>query len=414
MNASVRSTPSRTRRWLRRLILAVVSLVAIVAVVIGVLYMLTRPSLGQTPEGARLERVRQSPQWDGESFYSGRDSWSPEDNPSEPVETASPPPAVAAVRTDPSVLRTAPATGLRVTWFGHSSTLVQVDGINVLTDPFWSERASPVPGIGPKRWYAPPIALADLPRIDAVVVSHDHYDHLDAPTIRALNREGVRFVVPLGVGAHLEDWGVPANRIVELDWWQSTEVRGVRIHATPARHYSGRVEFQGNDALWAGYALVGPRNRVYYTGDTSYMPEMAEIGRRLGPFDLVQTDSGQYNPGWPDVHLGPEQAVELAAAVGAKTVVPIHWGLIRLSHHAWPEPAERTLAAAACHDVRVVIPPPGFPIEPSNPPAISRWWPTLAWKTSNEAPVRSSQNGDGASRFEAVPCRAGTTRRSAR
>ncbi|WP_318240497.1 MBL fold metallo-hydrolase [Luteimonas colneyensis] len=370
----------------------------------GVVYMLASSSLGRTPEGARLERVKLSPQWDGESFFSGRASWSPESNPSEPSAAAAPPPSVAVVRTDPAVLETAPATGLRVTWFGHSSTLVQIDGINVLIDPFWSERASPVPGIGPRRWYAPPIALADLPKIDAVIVSHDHYDHMDAATLRALDREGIRFVVPLGAGAHLEDWAIPAGRIVELDWWQSTNVHGVRIHATPARHYSGRVEFRGNDALWVGYALVGPRNRVYYTGDTSYMPEMEEVGPRLGPFDVVLTDSGQYNPGWPDVHLGPEQAVELAAAVGAKAMMPIHWGLIRLAHHAWPEPAERTLVAAACHGVGVVIPPPGLPVEPAGNNPIQRWWPQIPWMTSTEAPVRSSRNGDGASRFQPRPC----------
>ena len=408
MSESPGTTPfKKRRRWVRRLFLATLSLVALLLVIVGVLYLLARPSLGRTPEGARLERVRQSPQWDGESFFSGRKSWSPESNPSKAADTAMPPPAVPVVRTDRDVLRTAPATGLRVTWFGHSSTLVQVDRVNVLTDPFWSERASPLQILGPKRWYAPPIALADLPRIDAVVVSHDHYDHLDAGTIRALNREGVRFVVPLGVAAHLEDWGVPAERIAELDWWQSTEVRGVQIHATPARHYSGRVEFQGNDALWAGYALIGPRNRVYYTGDTSYMPEMVEIGRRLGPFDLVLTDSGQYNPGWADVHLGPEQAVELAKAVGAKTMMPIHWGLIRLAHHSWTEPAERTLAAAACHGVIVVIPPPGQPIEPSSTRQLRRWWPQLPWMTAAESPVRSSQNGAGESRFEPTACRAG-------
>jgi L-ascorbate metabolism protein UlaG (beta-lactamase superfamily) len=405
MKPTADAAPTRTnRRWLRWLTVCVLTLVAILMVSAGLVYLLAKPSLGRLPEGARLARVQQSPQWDGGSFSSGRASWSPESSTSTPAATASPPPAVPVVRTDPAVLLRAPSTGLRVTWFGHSSTLVQIDGVNVLTDPFWSDRATPVAGIGPRRWYAPPIPLADLPRIDAVVISHDHYDHLDSGTIRALNRDGIRFVVPLGVGAHLEEWGVPGSRIAELDWWQSTELRGVLIHATPARHYSGRIEFKGNDSLWAGYALVGPRNRVYYTGDTSYMPEMVEIGRRLGPFDLVLTDSGQYNQGWPDVHLGPEQAVELAAAVGARSMVPIHWGLIRLAHHPWPEPAERTLAVASCHNVRVLIPPPGLPVEPALNPELARWWPQVRWATAREAPVRSSQDGDGSALFPPRPC----------
>ncbi|MGH8242470.1 MAG: MBL fold metallo-hydrolase [Steroidobacteraceae bacterium] len=392
-------------RWIRRLLLAAFAVVMLLLVTLAIAYVLARPSLGEYPEGERLARTERSPQWDGDSFSSGRRSWFPEGDRGNPAATASPPPAVRVVQTDPKVLRSAASTGLRLTWFGHSSTLVQIDGINMLTDPFWSRRASPIPGVGPERWYAPPIELANLPRIDAVVVSHDHYDHLDAPTIRALNREGTRFIVPLGVGAHLESWGVPASRISELDWWQSVDVRGVRVHATPARHYSGRLEFQGNDTLWAGYALVGPRNRVYYTGDTSYMPEMVDVGKRFGPFDLVLTDSGQYNPGWPDVHLGPEQAVELAAAVGAKAMVPIHWGLVRLAYHPWPEPAERTVAAAACHDVRVLIPQPGLPIEPAQPPKLERWWAQVAWGTAAETPVRSSRDGDSSDLFETRPCK---------
>lgn len=393
-------------RWVRRLLWAALAVITLLLITLAIAYALARPSLGRNPEGARLARVERSPQWDGESFSSGRRSWFPEGNRGESAATATPPPPVRVVRTDPKVLSSAPATGLRLTWFGHSSALVQIDGINVLTDPFWSQRTSPVPGVGPERWYAPPIEVGKLPRIDAVVVSHDHYDHLDAPTVRALNREGTRFIVPLGVGAHLEDWGVPASRISELDWWEFADVRGVRIHATPARHYSGRLEFQGNDTLWAGYALVGPRNRVYYTGDTSYMPEMVETGKRFGPFDLVLTDSGQYNPGWPDVHLGPEQAVELAAAVGAKTMVPVHWGLVRLAYHPWPEPAERTLAAAACHGVRVLIPRPGQPIEPAKPPKLDRWWARVSWSTAAQRPVRSSRDGSGSDLSETRACKA--------
>lgn len=396
---------SKARTWIRRIALGVGTLLVVLAISLLVIYLIARPALGQRPDGDRLVRAQQSPQWKGDSFTSGRESWMGDAFGTEPQPGSAPPPAVPVVRTDAAILRSAPTTGLRVTWFGHSSTLVQVDGINVLTDPFWSERATPIGGLGPERWYAPPIVLKDLPKIDAVVVSHDHYDHLDRPTIQALNRGATRFIVPLGVGAHLESWGVPAERIVELDWWGSVAVGKVRIHATPARHYSGRFVPRDDTSLWAGYAMIGPKNRVYYTGDTSYMPEMAEIGRRLGPFDLALTDSGQYNAAWPDVHLGPEQAVGLAEAVGAKTVMPVHWGLIRLASHTWPEPAERTLAAAACTSMKVVIPEPGRSIEPASHTRPNRWWPAMPWQTAAEAPIRSTQNGDGAARFELDPCK---------
>lgn len=407
MNAVKGSCVHKTskRKWLRQTLRVALSLLTLLIAGIGILYILARPSLGTTPRGARLERIKQSVNWNGDSFSSGRLSWIAASDTAEPASTSAPPPPVAVVQTDPRALRTTPRTGLRLTWFGHSSTLVQLDGINVLTDPFWSDRATPIAGIGPKRWYPPPIAVTDLPRIDAVVISHDHYDHLDTATILALKQGSTRFIVPLGVGAHLETWGVPVDRIVELDWGEIATIRGVEIHATPARHYSGRLVPQGDTSLWAGYALIGPRNRVYYTGDTSYMPEIVDGVRRLGPFDLVLTDSGQYNPDWPDRHLGPEQAVKLAAMVGAKTMVPIHWGLIRLSNHSWSEPAERTLAAALCHGVRVLVPPPGLPVEPSVDRKLKRWWPSVALQAAVSSPIRSSQNGNGRHRFELAPCK---------
>ena len=201
-----------------------------------------------------------------------------------------------------------PPSGLRVTWFGHSSTLLEVDGTRVLTDPIWSERASPVAWAGPHRWYPPTIALAQLPPVDAVLISHDHYDHLDMPTIVAMRSWKNVFIVPLGIGAHLARWGIPAERIVELDWWQSTRVGALTVTLVPARHASGRVNAARRpDACGAASRWSARSHRVYYSGDTGLFDAMTEIGQRFGPFDLAMIEAGQYDADWPDWHLGPEQ-----------------------------------------------------------------------------------------------------------
>jgi L-ascorbate metabolism protein UlaG (beta-lactamase superfamily) len=267
---------------------------------------------------------------------------------------------------------------LRVTWFGHSSALVEIDGTRVLIDPLWSERASPVSWAGPKRWYAAPVALSALPTIDAVVISHDHYDHLDRTAILSMKSGRAVFVLPLGVGAHLARWGIPESRIVELDWWQSTHVGALEIIATPARHKSGRIATQLDKTLWAGYAIVGAKHRVWYSGDTGFHEGLASIGKRLGPFDVTLIDSGQYDINWPDTHLGPELAVEAHRRVRGGVMIPVHWGLLKLAEHAWTEPVERVLKAASSHGVQVWVPRPGQSIEPTQGIRSTRWWAPLS------------------------------------
>ncbi len=291
---------------------------------------------------------------------------------------------------DPKRFDRAPSTGLRVTWLGHATNLVEIDGRRVLTDPVWSERASPLSWTGPRRWYPPLVALADLPRIDAVVVSHDHYDHLDYPTIVAIKDWDTRFVVPLGVGAHLAYWGVPESKIVELDWWDEALIGDLRIVATPARHASGRTLWDRDSKLWAGYAFVGREHRVYYSGDTGLFPGMREIGAKVGPFDATIIDTGQYDRSWPDWHGGPEQAVMAHQAVRGNVMLPVHWGLFTLAYHGWTEPIERVAVAAERAGVELVSPMPGQSVEPLAPPARSRWWPTVPWRNAAQAPIRST------------------------
>ena len=349
---------------------------------------------GQRPSGERLARMQRSPEYADGKFVNALPMWNDwraaltaAINASPYASPTSPPSVVPA---NASTFTTKPSTGLRVTWFGHSSTLVEIDGVRILTDPFWGERPSPLGWIGPRRFYPPLIALKDLPRIDAVVISHDHYDHLDLASVQTLNALGVTFIVPLGIGADLSYWGVPADRIVELDWWERHKVGTVEVVSTPARHASGRSLVDRDRTLWTGYAFIGPRHRAWYSGDTGFFPQLTEIGERLGPFDITMIESGQYHRAWPDWHLGPEQSVATHRMVRGNVMLPVHWALVTLAPHGWTEPVERVLAEAKRLGVHVITPTPGSSIEPARDSAMARWWPTLPWSTAQETPIRAT------------------------
>jgi L-ascorbate metabolism protein UlaG (beta-lactamase superfamily) len=223
------------------------------------------------------------------------------------------------------------------------------------------------------------------------VISHDHYDHLDRQTISAMKDWNTTFVVPLGVGADLAYWGIPETRIVELDWWGRAKVGALEIVCTPARHASGRMIVDQDAKLWVGYALIGARHRVYYSGDTGLFPALREIGARLGPFDLTMIEAGQYDKAWPDWHLGPEQAVRAHRMVHGRVMLPVHWGAFTLAYHSWTEPIERALAAGTAAGATLVAPRPGQSFEPAAPPPFERWWPDLPWKRGAEDPIVSTQ-----------------------
>jgi len=271
------------------------------------------------------------------------------------------------------------AADLAVTWFGHSSVLIEVDGYRVLADPVWSERCSPSRTVGPQRMHPVPAQLDALPAVDAVIISHDHYDHLDVDTIRLLARtQRCSFFVPLGVGAHLRDWRIPPERIVELDWNEEGHIGDLRIVCTPARHFSGRF-LTRNTTLWSSWAVIGPRHRVFFGGDTGYTRSFADVGADRGPFDLTLMPVGAYHPGWPDIHMNPEEAVRAHRDVtdaGKGVFVPIHWATFRLAPHPWSQPIERLLAAAGPAGVTVAVPRPGGRVEPgsSRQPAETQWW----------------------------------------
>lgn len=384
-----RAGSSWFRQILRALGLAVLLLIVVVLAQGWVAF-------GKAASGERLARMQRSPNYQDGRFVNPQplhnDFWGMLRGLWHVSEHVSPRTPPDVTRLDPSALKTPPPSGLRVTWFGHSSILIEIDGKRVLTDPMWSERASPISWLGPARWFPPAIELADLPPLDAVVISHDHYDHLDLETVRALDARGVRFVVPLGVGAHLEYWGVPTTRIVELDWWEKTQLGEVSVVCTPARHASGRFLTDKDAKLWAGYAIVGPRHRAYYSGDTGLFPGMREIGERLGPFDVTLIEAGQYHYSWPDWHVGPEQAVRAHGLVRGKVMLPVHWALLGLAYHGWTEPVERS--ALAAHEQRALLltPRPGQAVEPTQAAQTSRWWPEVPWETAAQSPVISTQN----------------------
>jgi len=263
--------------------------------------------------------------------------------------------------------------GLHITWYGHASALVEIEGRRILFDPVWSDRCSPSQQVGPKRLHQPPVALADLPPLTAVVISHDHYDHLDMATVEQLVRlQDALFVVPLGIGAHLDAWGVPAGRIVELDWREEYTVDGVTLTCTAARHFSGRG-LHRDGTLWASWIVAGPTKKLFYTGDSGYFDGYAEIGERHGPFDATLIQIGAYGDAWPHIHMFPEEGVAAHIDLRGAVMIPVHWATFNLAFHAWSEPVERVWVEAKARGVRLAVPRPGQRVDVAAPPAVDGW-----------------------------------------
>lgn len=345
-------------------------------------------AFGADPAGERMERIRRSPNFADGVF---RNPVSARTRPSgSTVEFAkiyfekesrarrAPTGTIPVHPTTLADLAKPPVSGLRLTWMGHSSVLAEIDGHRVLFDPVWGDRCSPFAFAGPKRLHPVPLPLAALGPVDVVVISHDHYDHLDLPTIKALASTDTVFAVPLGVGAHLERWGVPASRLRELDWNESTEIGELRLTATPARHFCGRGLRNTQHTLWASWVVAGPDHRIYHSGDTGYFPGFAEIGAAHGPFDATMIQIGAYSEYWPDIHMTPAEGMrahlDLQGGRPHGVLLPIHWGTFNLAPHAWAEPGEWTNDAAAEAGQAVASPRPGEPFEPSGKLPADPWW----------------------------------------
>ena len=273
--------------------------------------------------------------------------------------------------------RNPPATALRFAWLGHSSVLVELDGKRFLFDPVFSERASFLSWMGPKRFQPAPLTAKDMPPLDAVLLSHDHYDHLDKATILSLLGKTGQFCVPLGVAAILEGWGVPKAKIVELDWWDERSVNGMMLVATPARHFSGRGLFDRFSTLWCSWTLIGKTGRIFFSGDTGMTPEFTDIGNTYGPFDVTFIKIGAFNDNWPDVHLDPEQALKAHRDLGGRAFVPIHWGTFDLGLHSWYEPIERLVKTAEAENVKIITPKIGEVVDGENYENTFWWRPSM-------------------------------------
>lgn len=257
---------------------------------------------------------------------------------------------------------------------GHSTVLMKLADGWWLTDPVFSQRASPVQWAGPKRFLPTPIALTDLPALAGVVLSHDHFDHLDRESIIALSSMAEVFLAPLGVGDYLVQWGIPAHKVQQLDWWETTQVGNVSFTATPAQHFSGRSLFVSNPTLWAGWVIKTPQHRIFFSGDTGYFAGFAEIGRRHGPFDLTLLEAGAYDKQWEGVHMLPEQVMQAHRDLRGEWLLPIHNATFDLAFHAWDEPLEKMLSLAAHHNVRLTLPRIGEPARLGQLQPAHAWW----------------------------------------
>lgn len=371
-------------------------------------------SLGSKPTGLRLERMKASPLWMGERFGNVYPVIPGLRDPNASMPSfgdflyggvrrvpRGPLPSMSPLE----VWRKRVDTGLRATWLGHSTVLIEIDGLRVLTDPVWGPRASPTRFAGPKRFQPVPVPLHALPPVDVVIVSHDHYDHLDYVTIRELAKSDVPFVTSLGVGAHLEAWGVRPERIVELDWWESYRLPNAELSVTaaPSQHFSGRGMKDRNTTLWSSMVIRTERHAVFFGGDGGLTNEYQVVRERLGPFDLVMLEVGAFHPAWGDIHLGPANALKALALLGGGPFLPVHWGTFCLAMHAWDQPAEELLELAPKAGTHLLMPRIGEAVEPTHVERVTAWWRSTEKRVDKVVPAPEPVAATGGELPKAMP-----------
>jgi len=374
--------PISTRNMAPEIKLAILIIVALVTAVV---LLLNNPSFGGKIRGNRLKRIHSSPNYGKGKF---KNSVSTDMNPSNKLmfraitsfikgdKRRKPEKPLPNLPIDKELLNN-PVEGVGVTWLGHSTYILTINGIKVLVDPVLSKRAAPFSFSGPKAFpYTNPYPPEDLPTTDILLVTHDHYDHLDYKTILELQGSGkIKHVITtLGVGAHLEKWGVAPGRITELDWWETTERNGLVFTATPSRHFSGRGLGNRFSTLWASFVIKSKSGNLFIGGDSGYYEGFREIGEKFGPFDLTILECGQYGEAWPYIHMMPEQTVRAHLDLKGKVLLPVHWGKFSLSLHPWTEPVERLLKSAEENDADVVTPKIGETFFLGGELPGEKWW----------------------------------------
>jgi L-ascorbate metabolism protein UlaG (beta-lactamase superfamily) len=350
--------------------------------IVGLAYyfLAVRVQLGRNPEGQRLSRISKSENYQNEQFQNRVAT--PMDFPFGKVMKETMKKGVD--RTPNAPIETLPinlkayaedtTAKVSITWLGHSTVLLRINNKTILIDPVFSKRASFSNYFGPKKFdYTYDYSLENLPEIDLVLLSHDHYDHLDYAVIKALKNKVSQFIMPLGVGSHLEFWGVNALKIKELDWWESINIDGLEFTATPTRHFTGRG-LQRFKTFWCGWAIRSEQANIFYSGDSGYFDGFKEIGDKLGPFDLAFIECGQYSKYWSTIHLMPEESVQVALDVKSKVAIPIHWGKFKLSIHSWYEPPMRFLQRAKDLNQGVAIPQIGETFTIDSIPVVNHWF----------------------------------------
>ena len=352
----------------------ILALAVVILAAVGLAFLRFWPSVGRTPD--RDERAA----WDQSSAHYSDGAFHNEHETATMTGKADPSsdrkrPRETLRAQTPELLPEPQPEALRCTWFGHSSFLLQLGEISILADPVFSDRSSPVSFAGPKRFSELPVTAEELPEIDVLFVSHDHYDHLDYRTIRTIKDRVGAFVVPLGIDSILCGWGVAPEKIRALDWWESVELGGTTFTLTPSQHFSGRNPLKSNSTLWGGLYIERGRHRVYYTGDGGYYEVFAEVRDRLGAPELMIAECGQYDSAWAKIHMTPEQTMQAAVDAGAEWLIPVHWGSFCICNHAWDDSIRRVTAAAEAAGVMTATPEIGQTVDYDDLSNCTRhWW----------------------------------------
>ena len=354
------------------ILILVLAAAALAAAVLAFLYLW--PSVGRMPDRAeRAELERSSMHYYDGQFHNENEVRTMIGK-TDPSSDRKKPRSVLRAET-PALLTEQQPDSLSYTWFGHSSFLLRLGAVNILADPVFSERSSPVSFAGPRRFSELPIEAEELPEIDVLFISHDHYDHLDCRTIRAIHDRVGAFIVPLGIDSILRGWGVEAEKIHALDWWESEEICGMTFTLTPSQHFSGRNPLKSNSTLWGGLYIDSGQHRVYYTGDGGYYGVFTEVHSRLGAPELMIAECGQYDSAWAKIHMMPEETVQAGIDAGAEWLIPVHWGSFCICNHAWDDSIRRVTVAAETAGMRLASPEIGQTVEINDLPACTqRWW----------------------------------------